>query len=595
MDMLRPYQQWAKTAVMQAWATHRNVMLQMPTGTGKTRLFVSVIADLQKRNPRLRVLIVTHRRELVEQVSRSLTVHGGLKHGILSGKLSANLTEPVMVASVQTLRGRRAEGVTADYIIIDEAHHSLAPSWQALWHRFPDARKLGVTATPYRLKKKPFTSLYEVLLESLSMKEFIAQGYLADYVLYTASAKRTALARINRLTKFGADGDYRQEDLDTIYNVEEETAWLYDCYRNYAAGRKGIVYAVNCGHAARIARYFVEKGVTAASIDSGTSAGEREARLEQFRRGELKVLVNVELFTEGFDCPSIGFVMLARPTRSLALYLQQVGRALRPSPDGGKVLLLDTVGLQARFGLPDRKRDWQAHFRGETPPREKYNLPLGNTVGASAALLTEIPRETVYTEMKRTLQGWCIASVYKRQFLLDEHQNRLLKGFDLENIRLLGDGNYSGTIRRTGEMSLDYAFRFTPDLQLIPTDTQRMAGLTVYRHVYSRLTDAILTGDDAFWRKNIPDWGEWPFFTLCTDLRKPDFFFFQEVEEMEGGEWVWLDCSLTNRAWYPRMFFFQNREYRVYKSGGRTYPVWNGQILSPDGKILGRLSCEPVI
>lgn len=570
-------------------------MLQMPTGTGKTRLFVSVIADLQKRNPCVRVLIVTHRRELVEQVSRSLTVYGGLKHGVLSGKLSTDWTESVVVASVQTLKSRRAEGLSADYIIIDEAHHSLAPSWQALWHRFPDARKLGVTATPYRLKKKPFTSLYEVLLESLSMKEFIAQGYLADYVLYTASAKRAALTRINRLTKFGADGDYRQEDLDTIYNVEEETAWLYDCYQNHADGRKGIVYAVNCDHAARIARYFVEKGVAAASIDSGTPVGERDTKLEQFRRGELKVLVNVELFTEGFDCPSIEFVMLARPTRSLAMYLQQAGRALRPLPDGGKVLLLDAVGLQARFGLPDRKRDWQAHFRGETPPREKYNLPLGNTVGASAALLTEIPREVVYTEMKRVHQGWYIASVYKRQFLLDEHQNRLLKEFELENIRLLDDGNYSGSIRRGREMSVDYAFRFTPDLQLIPTDTQQMAGLTVYRHVYSRLTDAILTGDDAYWRKDIPNWGEWPFFTLCTDLRKPDFFFFQEVEEMEGGEWVWMDDSLTNGAWYPRTFFFQNRECCVYKYGGRIYPVWNGQILSPDGQILERLPCESVI
>lgn len=570
-------------------------MLQMPTGTGKTRLFVSVIADLQKRNPCVRVLIVTHRRELVEQVSHSLTVYGGMKHGILSGKLSTDWTESVVVASVQTLKSRRAEGLSADYIIIDEAHHSLAPSWQALWHRFPDARKLGVTATPYRLKKKPFTSLYEVLLESLSMKEFIAQGYLADYVLYTASAKRAALARINRLTKFGADGDYRQEDLDTIYNVEEETAWLYDCYQNHADGRKGIVYAVNCDHAARIARYFVEKGVAAASIDSGTPVGERDTKLEQFRRGELKVLVNVELFTEGFDCPSIEFVMLARPTRSLAMYLQQAGRALRPLPDGGKVLLLDAVGLQARFGLPDRKRDWQAHFRGETPPREKYNLPLGNTVGASAALLTEIPREVVYTEMKRVHQGWYIASVYKRQFLLDEHQNRLLKEFELENIRLLDDGNYSGSIRKGREMSVDYAFRFTPDLQLIPTDTQQMAGLTVYRHVYSRLTDAILTGDDAYWRKDIPNWGEWPFFTLCTDLRKPDFFFFQEVEEMEGGEWVWMDDSLTNGAWYPRTFFFQNRECCVYKYGGRIYPVWNGQILSPDGQILERLPCESVI
>ena len=537
---LRPYQQSLKDAVVEAWRTHRNVMLQMPTGTGKTRLFVSLIADIRQAKPTARVLIVTHRKELVEQISRSLTTHYGLCHEVLTGgKRPKNTVETgIVVASVQTLVRRlqkTVEGeseIRADYLIIDEAHHSLAPSYQVLWRHFPAAGKLGVTATPYRLKKRPFTSLYEVLLESLPMKDFIAQGYLADYVFYTASDKRMALTRINRLTKFGSDGDYRKEDLDMLCNVEEEIAWQYDCYERYASGRKGIVYAVSKEHAARIARCFAQQGIRAASVDSDTPAKERAETLERFRRGELTVLVNVELFTEGFDCPDVEFVMTARPTRSLALYLQQVGRALRPMADGRKVIILDTAGLQARFGLPDRRRDWQAHFRGETPTKEKYDQPLGTSLASSGSGLTEIPREIIYTGLEQTSYGWYIASVHRRQFLLDEHRNRLLRYLDLEKIRRLDDGNYSGVFRLGGGLSVAYAFRFTPHLQLIPTDTLTLAGRTVYRHVYSTLTDAFLKGDDAINRRDIPDWGEWPFYTLTNDLRDEEFCFYQDLEEI---------------------------------------------------------------
>ena len=539
---LRPYQQSLKDAVAAAWCVHRSVMLQMPTGTGKTRLFVSLIADLKRKNPAVRVLIVTHRKELVEQISHSLTEHYGLSHEVLAGGKRMETAETgIVVASVQTLARRllkQAEGkdaLRADYLIIDEAHHSPASSYQALWRHFPGAGKLGVTATPYRLKKRPFTSLYEVLLESMPMKEFITQGYLADYVLYTASDRRTSLARINRLTRFGGDGDYRREDLDSLCDVKEEIAWLYDCYERYAPGRKGIVYAVSREHAAHIARHFAERGVTAVSVDSDTPAGERADALKRFRRGELTVLVNVELFTEGFDCPDVGFVMTARPTRSLALYMQQVGRALRPTPGGGKVVILDTAGLQARFGLPDRRRDWQAHFRGESPVKEKYNQPLGTTIASSGGLLTEIPREIVYTHLEQTPYGWYIASVHQRQFLLDEHKNRLLRHLDLENIRCLDDGNYSGVFRLGGDLSLAYAFRFTPDLQLIPTETLTWAGRTVYCHAYSTLTEAFLTGEDAMDRRHIPNWGEWPFFTLANDLRDGDFWFYQDLDEIENS------------------------------------------------------------
>lgn len=398
-ETLRPYQYTAKRCIWEAWQQADSVMLQMPTGTGKTRLFVSLIADLQRVCREVRVLIVTHRKELVEQISHSLTNHYGLEHGICSGSRRKEVERPVMVCSVQAFargvqRKGKGEGVADylkqafDYIIIDEAHHALAPSYRLLWDFYPKAKKLGVTATPYRLKRGSFMELFEKLIVSYAISGYIEQGYLADYELYTASARKAALQKTNRLTRFGADGDYRIKDLDKIYNVSEEIAFLYDCYKKYADGRKGIVYAVNRDHAARIALYFEAQGVQAASIDSHTPACERERLLDEFKEGKVRVLVNVELFTEGFDCPSVEFVMTARPTRSLSLYLQQVGRALRPFADGcKKVCILDVVGLYARFGLPERKRDWPAHFLGEIPQGERYNRPLGDTNTMSSLLV----------------------------------------------------------------------------------------------------------------------------------------------------------------------------------------------------------------
>lgn len=490
---LRPYQVKAKEDILRAWNGSRHVMLQMPTGTGKTRLFVSLIADIREHDPEARVLIVTHRMELVEQISRSLSEHYHLPHGIVSGSGSKDTRAGILVVSIQTLAartGRRGvpearaavptDHARVGYIIVDEAHHALAPSYQKLWKLYPEARILGVTATPCRLRRASFTGLFDTLVESQPTREFIRDGYLAGYRYFTVSNKRAVIQHVNRLTRFGADGDYLIKDLDTCCNREEEILFLADCYETYAAGKKGIVYAVNRSHGECVAERFRERGVTALSIDCKTPAGERARVLEDFREGRLKILVNVELFTEGFDCPSIGFVMLARPTRSLSLYLQQVGRALRPSPDGEDVLILDTAGLHGRFGLPDRERDWAAHFRGEKGKSENYNRPLGYE-GAEAAgrLLVDVSRRRITdsANVEATPYGWSVYHITDKLNIIDKYGNAVLKEHLLQDLKRDEDGNWSAWlgVREYGCMEGRW-IRFTPDLALIPDNVFKVNG-----------------------------------------------------------------------------------------------------------------------
>lgn len=481
--MLRPYQTDAKRRVAEAWLHHKSVMMQMPTGTGKTRLFVSLIADVLAKDADARILIVVHRRELVRQISLSLQGHYGLMHGIVAGAQSRDVDSNVIVASVQAmarvLKGGRPP--VFNYVIVDEAHHSLAPSYRALFEAYADARKLGVTATPYRLRGSSFAELYEVLLESLSIKTFIRDGYLADYDLYTVSAGRAAVQRINRLTAVAADGDYRRSDLERICGDGAEVEFVYQCYAAYGQGGKALVYAVSRSHAAALARCFMSHGVKAVSVDSHTPLRQRERALDDFRCGRVAVMVNVELFTEGLDCPSVQIVVLARPTRSLAMYMQQVGRALRPLPGGGRIVILDVAGLYARFGLPDRQRNWQGCFAGAPYSGERYRQPLGSISSLPASLMMRVERKAGYASVQPQGLAWQIGCNGQRQYLLDGNGNRLVTRFEFRGLQRNADGNYSGRMLPSQVLyAREWQVRFTPQLHLLPVDVLGEGGAKVF-------------------------------------------------------------------------------------------------------------------
>lgn len=351
---LRDYQLDMQRRIAEAWKQHRNVMAQMPTGTGKTHLLAAIVRKELEENGGKNVWIVAHRRELVEQIERTVARHGIRREDGL-----------VKAMSIQWLaRNWEKTGEKPTLIVIDEAHHALAESYKKLWKRYPDVKKLGMTATPCRLNRKGFTDLFGVLVASRSIAEFIGKGWLSvfDYVSIRPGSNEQKL--VNALEKRGADGDYQVKEMERMLNRRPTIERLYESIRQYADGKKGIVYAISIAHARNIAAYYTAKGIPAVEIDSKTPAMQRRQLIEEFRQGKTRILVNVDVFSEGFDCPDAEFVQLTRPTLSLAKYLQQVGRGLRKAKEKESCMLIDNVGLYRLFGLPTLGHDWQAMFEG---------------------------------------------------------------------------------------------------------------------------------------------------------------------------------------------------------------------------------------
>ena len=328
-------------------------------------------------------------------------------------------------------------------IVIDEAHHALAKTYKEMWERFPNAKFLGLTATPCRLNGKEFTDLFDVLVQSWGVPEFISKGRLATYDFVSIKSDSVTQRLIDSLQKRGADGDYQNKEMDMLLNKKPSIERLYRSLEEFGKDRKGIVYAININHANAIAEFYREHGIAAVAIDSKTPSSLRKELIERFKLSSLsfskthpssltlkggstafpkplspqgtgdvtalrcseplrskdggpskvspdcagwdrlaatclrpadrladelapiQVLVNVDIFSEGFDCPDVEFVQLARPTLSLAKYLQMVGRGLRVAKGKKNCVIIDNVGLYRVFGLPSQVWNWNAMFEGK--------------------------------------------------------------------------------------------------------------------------------------------------------------------------------------------------------------------------------------
>lgn len=370
---LRDYQQLAKEEIFSKWNRVDNILYQMPTGTGKTRLFTSIIRDISiwglRHNINYRILIIAHRSELIEQSSRSLDKYH-IKHGVLAGTMKdkRDLTQAIQVASIQTITHPAnqclIDELKFDFIIIDEAHHAVANSYQKLWEYCPDAKKLGVTATPWRMNNSGFAQIFDAYIPSMSIKDFIQKGWLASYQYYSIPTSSELVKSIESIREFDIAGDYKNSALVEVCDTSRIRAQLYDSYEKNVLGKKGIIYSISREHSEHICLQYRSRGVAIENIDSKTPAKVREKVIQAFRNGEIDIIVNVDIFSEGFDCPDIEFIQLARPTKSLVKYIQQVGRGLRKNGDK-KCIILDNVGMYSRFGLPNEERDWESFFYGE--------------------------------------------------------------------------------------------------------------------------------------------------------------------------------------------------------------------------------------
>ena len=368
---LYDYQEDMKGRIEGELRLHRSVMAQMPTGTGKTYLLTAVIDSFVSNNPMEKVWIVAHRRELVSQIDETVRKF----HSYYASNTSSLLSS-VKAMSIQWLM-RHYDEIEEEpgMIVIDEAHHALAKTYKEMWERFPNAKFLGLTATPCRLNGKGFTDLFDILVQSWSVPEFISKGRLATYDFVSIKSDGMTQRLIDSLQKRGADGDYQNKEMDMLLNKKPTIERLYQSLEEFGKDRKGIVYAINISHAQKITKLYQENGVKAIAIDSKTPATERQQDIEAFKKGDIQVLVNVDIFSEGFDCPDVEFVQLARPTLSLAKYLQMVGRGLRVAKGKKNCVIIDNVGLYRVFGLPSQVWNWNAMFEGKLKVGKRKETP----------------------------------------------------------------------------------------------------------------------------------------------------------------------------------------------------------------------------
>ena len=420
------YQKDMVMRIEKAFRLYRSVMAQMPTGTGKTVVLASVVESFLGEHPLKSVWIVAHRRELVSQIQETIERVFSNRLAEKEDGSSDNLIEKPLDSSLFTLRSSLIKAMSIQWlarhydeigeepgmIVIDEAHHALAKTYKEMWDRFPKAKFLGLTATPCRLNGKGFIDLFDVLVQSWSVPEFISKGRLATYDFVSIKSNGVTQRLIDSLQKRGADGDYQNKEMDMLLNKRPSIERLYRSFEEYGKDRKGIVYAINISHAKKIVELYQEHGIKAVAIDSKTPAAERQADIETFKKGDIQVLVNVDIFSEGFDCPDVEFVQLARPTLSLAKYLQMVGRGLRVAKGKKCCVIIDNVGLYRVFGLPSQIWDWKATFEGrlkysrkkETTKERDFFLMYGKQATMPVGHGSEMVMVMSHEELMQSLQ-----------------------------------------------------------------------------------------------------------------------------------------------------------------------------------------------
>ena len=325
----------------------RRILLQAPTGSGKTILTAFMLATAAKKG--MGSCFIVHRRELIHQTMTAFE-SVGLPYGVISSGFEPN-NSPTQIASVQTLVRRYHKYSKPSLIIWDEAHHCRATSYEKIMNSQVNAYHVGITATPERLDGKGLRKSFDQLIVGPSVAELIELGYLSSYRMFAPSQPDLSSVK----TKMG---DYERAAISNIMNKPTVTGDAINEYRKNCPGKRAVVFCTGIAHSKQVAADFQAAGFSSQHVDGETPTKLRDTAVNLFHEGRIQVLCNVDLFGEGFDLPSLECSILLRPTQSLGLYLQQVGRALRPSPGKKEAILLDHAGNCLRHGLPDEIREW---------------------------------------------------------------------------------------------------------------------------------------------------------------------------------------------------------------------------------------------
>lgn len=351
--VLRPYQEAVIDDTRQALRQYHSVLMQGPTGMGKTAITVFMMGRAAAQGKRAYFLV--HQNELLSQTSRALWKQQ-LEHGMIaSGK--ARSTLPAQVASVQTLVRRMDQYKEPDLLIIDEAHRAAAKTYQTIIERWPNALVIGLTATPQRTDGKPLDVMFETLVMGPSIRELMDGGYLCDYEIY-APPIGIDVSTVKRKM-----GDFDTKELETVVDKKSITGDAVAHYKTHASGKRCVVMCVSIKHAQHVAEQYLAAGVSAGVIEGTMTGVQRDKMLSDFAGGSLMVICNVQLLVEGVDIPMIEVVQWLRPTQSLVVWMQGNGRGLRPADGKSGLIIFDHVGNCLRHGLPDDDREWSLEGR----------------------------------------------------------------------------------------------------------------------------------------------------------------------------------------------------------------------------------------
>jgi|TARA_Y100000296_G_C5164314_1_gene253695 superfamily II DNA or RNA helicase len=355
MISLRPHQEDFIKDLRSALREHQSILACAPTGFGKT--IAAAFMAKSAASKRFTIMFAVHRQELIDQTSASFT-EAEIKHGFVAAGYPQNPHNMVKVVSINTLKNRLDKIAPPKLFIVDEAHHCAAAGWSRVvqWAKDGGAKIVGLTATPWRLSGEGLDQHFGAMIKGPSVAWLIEQGFLSDYRAFAPSTPSMAGVHVRA-------GDYVRSEIEEIMDDQVLIGDVVLHYLKHARGRKGLVFCVSVQHSEKVARRFHEAGVSAYHLDGQTPKDERRRAVRAYADGHIDVLTNVELFGEGFDLSSLAgrdvpieCVSLLRPTMSLSLHLQQLGRALRPKEQ--PAIILDHAGNMMRHGFPDDPFEW---------------------------------------------------------------------------------------------------------------------------------------------------------------------------------------------------------------------------------------------
>jgi DNA repair protein RadD len=372
----------------------RRIVLVAPTGSGKT----VIAAEIAKRAVEQHhyVLFLAHRREIITQ-TRDKLIAAGLSPGIVQAGLEKDLRPQanVQVCAIMTLWARAMRSKTmplppGTVLFIDEAHHSRARTYQKIIESYPDAVLYGLTATPCRGDGRGLGNVFDTMIECPQVAALIVGGYLVKSRVYAPVPEDVAKGVKTQ------SGDYVISQLAGRMNTEKLVGDIVTHWHKYGQNRASVVFGVDVAHSVHIAAEFLNAGVRAENLDGSTPKGERDAILARLKSGETKVVSNCMVLTEGFDCPDIGCIILARPTKQMGLFRQMIGRGLRPAPGKTDVVILDHSGAVYRHGLPEDYVHWTLDVdrRAENPAqikRKAGEAPKLRECPQCHVLITKLP------------------------------------------------------------------------------------------------------------------------------------------------------------------------------------------------------------